>query len=244
MPASDFAACIASQLNQYCAALAAAVATAGPMVAPSQVVAASVFTTMSATAWMEKARGRRDRACSVPDAHSGGRLCGLQPGQDRSGTGRPANPTQFNDITVPLDPTLLAGHLPELRRVCSNRRISRMRARRSTPRPPAPMWCCRLPVNDIVFSVYLPSRRGPRPEAVPPIFGHGLGDSRLGGPTAVAASLAESGIATIAITAVGHGYGPESTIVLVEIRQSGHRAGRAAALISTATGRSRAWKAA
>jgi len=68
--------------------------------------------------------------------------------------------------------------------------------------------------NTIHFNLVLPS--GTRPAAGWPvaIFGHGFTDSRFGAPFAVAASMAERGIATIAINVVGHGGGPLGTIVV------------------------------
>ena len=53
------------------------------------------------------------------------------------------------------------------------------------------------------------------------IFGHGFGDSRFGGPTAVAPTMARAGFAVIAINAVGHGFGPQSTVTFVD--KSGNR---------------------
>jgi hypothetical protein len=75
-------------------------------------------------------------------------------------------------------------------------------------------------VNELFFNLYLPS--GARPAAGWPvaIFGHGTGGSKQGGgpgggdSLAVAASLAEQGIATIAINVVGHGFGPLSTLTV------------------------------
>jgi hypothetical protein len=68
--------------------------------------------------------------------------------------------------------------------------------------------------NTIHFNLVLPS--GTRPAAGWPvaIFGHGFTDSRFGAPFAVAASMAERGIATIAINVVGHGGGPLGTILV------------------------------
>src|SRR5207237_1507087 len=76
--------------------------------------------------------------------------------------------------------------------------------------------------NEVFFNLYLPS--GPRPAAGWPvaIFGHGVGSSKQGGgggvgggaSLALAASLAEQGIATIAINVVGHGFGPLSTLTV------------------------------
>ena len=77
-------------------------------------------------------------------------------------------------------------------------------------------------VNEVFFNLYLPS--GPRPAGGWPvaIFGHGIGGSKQGGARgpgggdslALAASLAEQGIATIAINVVGHGFGPLSTLTV------------------------------
>jgi hypothetical protein len=75
-------------------------------------------------------------------------------------------------------------------------------------------------VNEVYFNLYLPS--GPRPAGGWPvaIFGHGSGGSKQGGgpgggdSLALADSLAEQGIATIAINVVGHGFGPLSTLTV------------------------------
>jgi hypothetical protein len=68
-------------------------------------------------------------------------------------------------------------------------------------------------VNDIYFNLFLPS--GPKPEGGWPvaIFGHGIGNSK-NESFLVAATLAEHGIATIAINAVGHGFGPLGTLTV------------------------------
>jgi dienelactone hydrolase len=77
--------------------------------------------------------------------------------------------------------------------------------------------------NEMYFNLYLPS--GPTPAGGWPvaIFGHGVGGSKQGGGVvgigagaslAMAASLAERGIATIAINVVGHGFGPLSTLTV------------------------------
>jgi hypothetical protein len=74
--------------------------------------------------------------------------------------------------------------------------------------------------GEVFFNLYLPS--GPRPAAGWPValFGHGSGGSKQGGgpgggdSLAVAASLAEQGIATIAINVVGHGFGRLSTLTV------------------------------
>jgi Bacterial virulence factor lipase N-terminal len=66
----------------------------------------------------------------------------------------------------------------------------------------------------LYFNLFIPS--GPRPTNGWPvaIFGHGFTDSKQGAPFAVASVLAHSGIASIAINVVGHGFGPNSTLTL------------------------------
>jgi hypothetical protein len=68
--------------------------------------------------------------------------------------------------------------------------------------------------EDIFFNLFIPS--GPRPTNGWPvaIFGHGFTDSKQGAPFAVASTLAHSGIASIAINVVGHGFGPNSTLTV------------------------------
>ena len=68
-------------------------------------------------------------------------------------------------------------------------------------------------MNEIYFNVYLPS--GPKPATGWPvaIFGHGSAQNKNLSFN-VAATMAAHGIATIAINAVGHGFGPLGTLVV------------------------------
>lgn len=67
---------------------------------------------------------------------------------------------------------------------------------------------------EVYFNLFLPA--APKPPAGYPvaIFGHGLGDSKQGGPLLVAASMAAQGIATIVINVVGHGGGALGTLTV------------------------------
>ena len=69
--------------------------------------------------------------------------------------------------------------------------------------------------NDLVVEVFLPS--GPRPAGGWPvaIFGHGFTDSMYGAPWTVASTFASRGIATAAISVVGHGFGPQGTLNVI-----------------------------
>lgn len=204
--APAFRACLAGDGTAYCSALGQALA--GVSIAPRTVVAASLFTTMSATAWLEHARAVLPFVAPYASVQWLFRVPDLRSITLRQQTG--TNPPKFSDFTLPLDPLLLTG----LERVAigsfySPSFLESDQSIRGVPTG-APLavpdqW------NQVYFNALLPA--GAKPPGGYPvvIFGHGFGDSRFGGPTAVAPALARSGFATIAINAVGHGFGPLST---------------------------------
>lgn len=69
-------------------------------------------------------------------------------------------------------------------------------------------------VNEIYFNLYLPS--GPTPAGGWPvaIFGHPNGGYKEDPSQFVASSMAARGVATLAINAVGHGFGPRGTLTV------------------------------
>jgi hypothetical protein len=74
--------------------------------------------------------------------------------------------------------------------------------------------------NEVYFNLILPA--GPKPKDGWPValFGHGSGQNK-NGVLNVAAAMAEHGIATIAINVVGHGFGPLGTLA---VSHQGHAA--------------------
>jgi Bacterial Ig-like domain len=62
--------------------------------------------------------------------------------------------------------------------------------------------------NQLEFTLFLPEGTPPSGGWPTAIFGHGFTDSKDGAPWIVAGTLAQNGIATIAINVVGHGGGP------------------------------------
>lgn len=70
--------------------------------------------------------------------------------------------------------------------------------------------------NDIYFNLFLPS--GPQPATGWPvaIFGHGGGGTKNIGLLNVAAVMAQHGIATIGINSAGHGFGPLGTLTVTD----------------------------
>lgn len=70
-------------------------------------------------------------------------------------------------------------------------------------------------MNALEFTLWEPA--GPAPAGGWPtvIFGHGFTDTKDGAPVAVAGTFARNGLATIAINVVGHGGGPDGTYTAV-----------------------------
>lgn len=190
--------------------------TEPPPPAPQGVVAATTFTTMSATAWLEHARDILPYIPTVvrlAEPQSAFKVDSLASLVLHFQTG--ANPMRFSDISLPLDATLLTG-IDRL--VVGSFRSPRFLEDDQSIRPAPTLPGFEVPSNtqEIGFNAILPS--SPKPAAGYPvvIFGHGFGDSRFGGPTAVSPTLARAGFATIAITAAGHGFGPFSTVTFID----------------------------
>jgi hypothetical protein len=70
--------------------------------------------------------------------------------------------------------------------------------------------------NTLTFELFLP--KGTKPAGGWPVvvFGHGFTDSMYGAPWTVAASFASQGLATIAINVVGHGGGSAGTLTALK----------------------------
>jgi pimeloyl-ACP methyl ester carboxylesterase len=193
--------------DAYCTALASAVAGIS-----QPVVGGSLFTTMSATNWLESARTvvtNTPPGTALLTPQSTFPIATLKTFVLHEQTG--ANPTRFSDVTLPITSGLLAG----LDRIVIGTFQSPnflQSDQTIAPGLPAAHYATVPPNNTIYFNALLPGT--PKPAGGYPvvIFGHGFGDSRWGGPTAVAPTLASSGFAVIAINAAGHGFGPLSTV--------------------------------
>ncbi len=196
-----FSACL-GEASGYCAALALGVGEASAALAPARIVGASVFTTLASTAWLEQARADLDS---------------LPPRAERSSTGVVAfselstvtlhehvgvNPDRFEDFSLPF--SMLTG----VRGIAfgSYRSPNYLDERQVvTAAPPAE--------NRIYFHVLVPSKDKPASGYPVVITGHGFTDNRFAGPSALSLGFAGQGMAIIAINAVGHGYGPKTTLV-------------------------------
>jgi dienelactone hydrolase len=221
-----FKSCAMGGGSAYCSALANAL-TSGPREARAvTVVGASVFTTMSATDWLQKARKFLYTSHVKPTVLPAGpknifKVADLQVFEWLPQTNI-AIPDPFDPIAIPtevlegvekvafglyLSPNFLqvSGPLPGTIAVTpTNRPIQ------------AP-----VPVDDpsgyipISYHVFLP-HAGPGAKIPVVIYVHGSGDSQFGAPTVIASTLAKAGFATLAMEIVGHGFGSESFVRLMD----------------------------
>jgi hypothetical protein len=173
--------------------------------------AASIFTTLSATSWLERARAALDGV--APDftrraVKSVFSFAELNSVTLRMQVG--ANPSLFEDLSLPF--SLISG----VDRIAfgSYRSPNFLDERQTIAAAGTAQPVAAASAGDLQFHVLLPAREKP-PAGYPVVItGHGFGDNRFAGPSALAGSFAAQGLATIAINAVGHGYGPDTKLVL------------------------------
>lgn len=209
-PDPKFTACVQSPETDYCRLLQQAVGNLDGVSLPGRVVAASVFTTMSATTWLEMARDLLSQApaaftpvgtpfsaaniirINVRDKPSGSRIIsvptppGTLAGVDRIAFGTFQSPNFFDaQQRIPYTPTAKPLAMPESS-------------------------------NTILLHAYIPS--SPMPAGGYPVilFGHSWGENSYLTPTLTASALAQAGFVVLAFNTVGHGYGPESVVEIVQ----------------------------
>ena len=209
-----FTTCIQSPESRgYCPDLARAIA-AVPIA--NRVVGAATFTTMSVTWWLETARRQLECMPVVthrPDGQSIFNIADIASLAANFDTGS----NQFNTFSLPLADPAYSVLFGNLGRIAFGSYLSpQVLSAQQTidPSPSGADVALPTPGNEIPFHVYLPNTPPP-PNGYPVvIFGHGFADSSVGGPTVVSPELAQAGFATVAINAFGHGFGPQSNMVL------------------------------
>ncbi len=201
-------------LAAYRKRLLDALAVAG--VNPSAVVAASAFTTQSATAVLEKIRRQIKSGPAAAATLVGGPFARV-----------PSMVVTFNRqvkvsgagsiVTSPLPLDLFdpSGHIgalafgsyvsPEYE--TADKYIPPVATRTGQPQPQGH--------ETLYFNLFIPSGTPPASGWPVAIFGHGFTDSKQGAPFAVAGTFASQGIATIAINVVGHGGGAGGSLVVI-----------------------------
>jgi hypothetical protein len=206
-----FTACLTARATDYCSDLASAVSALQGRFGSETIVGASIFTTLSATAWLESARVA---LASVPPAFQRTGAKNLfTPAELTGGLFRKqvgVNPSAFSD-----DPLLLSLIVGARAIAFGSFRSPDFLRQQVIPQTPTGMPVdAPATTTQIFFHVVLPD--APKPAGGYPvvIFGHGITDNRFMGPTGIASTLAGAGFAMIAFNAVGHGFGPESKLVL------------------------------
>lgn len=186
-----------------------------------RIVAASLFSTQSISADLEKINHGIKRSAPAPiDFHIG---------QTTAGTVRAVFPVtsvagiQFNRQTGTA-PSFTLGAVPTVALFPAPGAVGRIAYGRFTSPDyqnagkvipatgtligrPAPQGA-----NELLVQVLLPAGTKPAGGWPVALFGHGFGDSMYGAPWTVAATLASQGIATVSINVVGHGGGALGTL--------------------------------
>ncbi|NUT13934.1 MAG: hypothetical protein HOQ33_05455 [Cupriavidus sp.] len=184
----------------------------------NRVVALSLFTTQSISADLRKIRDQIRRSTPAPVNFTIGNSGSVQAVFPVAQLGsiewsRQTGTASFTPVPVP---TQALGVVPgAVGRIAFGtfRSPDYMNAQRIIPATgtllghPVPQGS-----NDLLVEMFLPST--PRPAGGWPvaIFGHGFTDSMYGAPWTVASVFASRGIATMAISVVGHGGGPLGTL--------------------------------
>ena len=180
---------------------------------PNQIVAASLFTTLSATAWLEKARDLL--ASTSPASSLSAPKSVFKFSEITSITSQQQSksaPSQFT--AIPLNLAYMQG----VGRIAfgSFRSPNFLNDQMVIPATPTGGADVVLPaeLKEIPFVVFLPDRPAPPGGYPAVILGHGsdMFDMQIG--NAFAEGMAAYGLAVIAINMVGHGGGPASYATL------------------------------
>jgi Bacterial Ig-like domain len=212
---SAFKNCLKSS-DSYCEALASALQQVPQQPgSANKVIAASLFTTMSATSWLEQARRYVD-ATQLPVVLPAGAPTSFNLSNVQSITWVPQGSGDDTDNSETISPNVLSGvgtiafglYLSPSFLDRSSGAIDVTPTARSISAPTG-----YVPVS---FHLFLPSGRKPSSGYPVAIYGHGLGDNQFGAPTYIASTLAQQGIATLAFEITGHGYGSGGVVKVVD----------------------------
>ncbi|HKY44880.1 MAG TPA: Ig-like domain-containing protein [Pyrinomonadaceae bacterium] len=188
----------------------------------TDIVAASVFTTQSSTATLEKIRDQIKSSTSVAAdfnlALDGSRTVfplesvnSITFNQQTGVAPATASPTPLNISLLRINPGAV-GHVafgkylsPEYM-VHPGDYIPPVSTRSGTP--------VMQRMNEVYFNLFLPSGTAPAAGWPVAIFGHGSAANKNNQPLEVAATMASHGIATIAISFYGNGFGPLGSLTV------------------------------
>jgi len=187
------------------------------------VVAASLFTTQSISADLQKVMLSLKQAQPAPidfnvGTAAGSPLRALFAVDDLSGivfSRQTRTAPTFTSSAVPLAALSLApgavgrvayGRFSSPDYEAADKSMPTTPTRTGQPQPQG--------TNTLMVEIFLPSGTTPAGGWPVVIFGHGLGDSMHGIPWVLAGTLASQGLAVIAINAVGHGGGPLGSLTI------------------------------
>jgi hypothetical protein len=202
-PSTAYQNCLAAP-DAYCSALSAALKT----LALKNVVAASLFTTMSATTWLVQARNAVNLTPPSVKIEATFPLSGLTNitwvPQDLTGT-------TANQENIPLSALTGVGSIIFALFTTLDYISPTDGTIHTTPtaEPISPPYSGVPPVS---FHVFQPASKAPAKGYPVVVYGHGLGDNQFGAPTYIASTLAQNGFATLGFEITGHGFGPLSYV--------------------------------
>ena len=212
---NKFGDCVKHTPSGYCKSLSQAIGGLGEKAGngSGDVVAASLFTTLSATTWLERAR---QQVVLAGMNNSGGLMAPLSTFEMKGVKSIVWKPQTGMD-GVNYDTSLPLEALTGVDRISFGVYLSPLYLNTSGPEagtiktvptnlPPVPTGV--VPVS---FHVFLPAANTTSTKIPLIIYGHGLGDNQFGAPTFAASTWAQRGFATLAIEISGHGFGPLST---------------------------------
>jgi len=209
---AGFLAC-ASQQGGYCGQLVQALGRFVGKLAPRSIVGAALFTTQSATGWLEKARAQvQISPIGLGATGSKSIFAVSELGKLVVRLELRATPAQFEQTELPL--ILLSGVKQIAFGSFQSPYFLDDQQLIATIPTGADVWLPRAS-KEIFFQVFLPATPAPAAGYPVVIAGHGLNGNRFDS-FAVAATLAARGFATMAINAVGHGFGPNGKVVLTD----------------------------
>jgi dienelactone hydrolase len=212
----DFGDCLTKRKSTYCQTLSQVVNPFGiPLTNFDGVVAASLFTTLSATKWLQQVRANIN-SNAIPGA---GTLYASVSTFTLADVTSIIWMPQTGVAGVNYNQPLPLNVLPGVDRISFGLYLSPLYLNTSGPLAGAitttptntaiPAPSAVIPVS---FHVFLPPAGSTGEGKIPVIiYGHGLGDDQFGAPTFAASTWAQEGFATLAIEITGHGYGPLST---------------------------------
>jgi hypothetical protein len=213
--------CLKDRVLTYCRALSQAIQTIedkqqenGPDNRPDHIISASLFTTLSATNWLQQAHAQIISNTIPGEGMLYGPLATFDLKDVKSITWMPQTGVAGVNYNQSMPLNVLAG----VERISFGLYLSPLYLNTSGPQAgtinTTPTNAPILPPSTLVpvsFHLFLPAAN-PGSKIPLIIYGHGLGDSQFGAPTFAASTWAQKGFATLSIEITGHGFGPLSSM--------------------------------